>query len=195
MLLIRSVGLLILCFLGLALVRAPAPEATVPYLDDPPPAHTGGFDEPTCHQCHFGESLNASGGSLELEGVPETYTPGERYRIVVRLEKDNMQRAGFQLASRFAEGEAAGEQAGTLEPADSARAMVTARGNVQYVHHTADGTALSDEGRTKWTVKWTAPDDAEKPVAFHAAANAANDDASEFGDFVYTSEAQSNKSN
>ena len=36
-----------------------------------------------------------------------------------------------------------------------------------------------------WTIAWISPTTGGS-VAFHVAANAANDDASEFGDFIYT---------
>jgi hypothetical protein len=39
-----------------------------------------------------------------------------------------------------------------------------------------------------WRVEWTAPDDAAGAVIFHVAANAANGDKSESGDFIYTTE-------
>jgi hypothetical protein len=40
-----------------------------------------------------------------------------------------------------------------------------------------------------WTVEWEAPP-AGGAVIFHAAANAANDDSSPLGDFIYTVEAR-----
>jgi hypothetical protein len=40
-------------------------------------------------------------------------------------------------------------------------------------------------------LRWTAPEEARWPVAAHVAANAANDDDSPLGDFVYTTAAGS----
>jgi hypothetical protein len=38
----------------------------------------------------------------------------------------------------------------------------------------------------RWTFRWTAPADAPgRAVVFHVAANAANDDDSPLGDFIY----------
>ena len=55
------------------------------------------------------------------------------------------------------------------------------------------GTALARPGAASWTVEWRAPATAAPAgptaVVFHAAANAANDDASEFGDLIYTASA------
>ena len=195
--LVRGIGFLLLLYLSLA-AHAPAPAVTTThagtaYADQPLPEHTGGFGEPTCHACHFAEPLNAPGGSLALEGVPPAYTPGATYRLTVRLRKPDMRRGGFQLAGRFADGSAAGQQAGTLRPVDAERVAITPAGStaVQYAHHTLDGTALAHPDAAEWTLEWTPPDTARGPVVFHAAANAANDDASAFGDFVYTQQAQS----
>ena len=58
--------------------------------------------------------------------------------------------------------------------------------HVAYVEHTQAGTALrGDAGR--WTVGWTAPaGNARGVVEFDVAGNAANDDDSPLGDFIYT---------
>lgn len=58
-----------------------------------------------------------------------------------------------------------------------------------YAQHTEPGTVLTGPARASWTVEWRPPAAGEGPVVFHAAANAANDDVSEFGDFIYTASA------
>jgi hypothetical protein len=83
------------------------------YLDAPPVAHTGGFGEPTCAACHRGAPLDDAGGSLTLTAPPE-HAAGEEHFLEVRLTRAGMERAGFQLSARFAEGARAGRQAGTL---------------------------------------------------------------------------------
>ena len=58
---------------------------------------------------------------------------------------------------------------------------------VTYAQHTEPGNALTGPETAAWTVEWRAPSRPDAAaVVFHAAANAANDDASEFGDFIYT---------
>lgn len=49
-----------------------------------------------------------------LEGVPETYRPGETYPLTVVLRHPELARGGFQLTARFAAGAAEGRQAGVL---------------------------------------------------------------------------------
>ena len=153
----------------------------LPYPDRPPPAHTGGFGEPTCQQCHFDAPLNDPGGALYVEGLPERYTPGATYTVTVRLTHADLQRGGFQLAARFSGGAGAGQQAGWFSPSDAV-AVDTAEG-VAYVR---PALAEPSPDSVRWFFGWTAPDAASGPVAFHAAANAANGDDSAFGDVVYT---------
>ncbi len=171
------------------LFAAPRPEAA--YVDGPPAAHTGGFGNDTCHTCHFENDIDVPGGSLTLGGVPDTFAPSETYRITVSLKRPGMGRAGFQLAARASEGDAAGESAGALQVLDGDERVqvVAAPDGVTYAQHTERGTALTGAETTSWTFEWRSPAVDAAAVAFHVAANAANDDASEFGDFIYTASA------
>jgi len=152
----------------------------------PPPAHTGGFGEPTCRACHSDAGLNEPGGELAITGAPAGYEPGRTYRLEVVLRRGGMLRAGFQLAARFADGAAAGRPAGVVAPADG-RSMVIwdTLSHVRYIEHTEIGTDLRDDAG-RWLMSWTAPVDARGVVAFHAAGNAADADDSPLGDFIYT---------
>lgn len=157
------------------------------YVDRAPPAHSGGFGEPTCASCHRGERPNPEGGTLRIV-APAAFAPGAEHVIEVRLERAGMARAGFVLSARWAEGERAGEQAGELlPPADAAGTVqVEVAHQVAYAGHTAAGAERGRGGEAGWRVRWRAPREAAGPVVFHAAANAANFDDSEYGDFVYT---------
>ena len=171
------------------LFAAPPPEAA--YVDGPPPAHTGGFGGDTCHACHFENDLDDPSGSLTLRGVPDTFDPSETYRITVSLERPDMGRAGFQLAARVSDGDGAGGQAGALLALEGDARVQVAAGpdGVGYAQHTEPGTDLTGPEAATWTVEWRPPATDAASVAFHVAANAANDDASEFGDFIYTASA------
>ena len=164
-----------------------AESATRPlYRDGPPPGHTGGFGEPLCTECHFGGPVNDSAGALTL-AAPAGFEPGATYELEVTLAHPELAAAGFQMAVRFAAGSRAGEQAGRLDAGTHGVAVTadTASG-VLYAHQSATG-AVQDSNTARWVVRWTAPDTATA-VVIHVAANAANDDASEFGDFVYATE-------
>ena len=152
------------------------------YRDGPPPAHTGGFGEPTCRACHADNPLNDPAGSLAITGVPAVYAPGDTHRVTIFLRRAGMRRAGFQLSARFSDG----RQAGTLRVVDSMATITGGATEVRYVHHTRAGSRLSRADTAQWTLEWVAPRRAPDVVEFHVAANAANDDNSEFGDFIYT---------
>jgi hypothetical protein len=162
-------------------------------VNGPPPATTGGFGEDNCRMCHFDYALNDGSGSLRLEGIPEKYTPGERYVITIRLAHPQMQRGGFQMASRFATGERRAQQAGSFELLDAgldagndARvATINKEGTIQYVLQTFAGSSPEAKGSIHWSVRWQAPREAAGPIVFHTAANAANYDDSPLGDFPY----------
>jgi hypothetical protein len=154
--------------------------------DRPPLAHTGGFGEPTCIACHFDGELNEASGSLAIEGAPAHYEPGKRYRLTISVRHPELKLAGFELSSRFATGPDSGRQAGTLHAADD-RAGVDAdeATHVQYAHHLRSGTTPLSPGVGRWTVEWVAPSAGSGPVAINVAANAANDNDSPFGDYIF----------
>lgn len=149
--------------------------------DGPPPAHTGGFGEPTCAACHFDGPVDDGEGDLSISGLPEEYEPGTSYRLRVVLSRAAMAKGGFELAARTA---CDGAQAGDLEPADR-RTALTPAGGIAYLHQTGAGTSLTGPDSIAWTFDWTAPASGA-PVVFSVAANAADGDASQLGDHIYT---------
>lgn len=150
-----------------------------------PPGTTGGFGEPTCQMCHMGAEANDPAGALTIEGLPERYTPGQAYRLIVRLRRPQMAAGGFQLSARTA----AGAQAGTLAaPNGNQGVKVEQSGGVHYAGHTEPGSRLATAGVGAWAVVWTAPATAAGPVTLSVAANAADDDRSPLGDYVYALE-------
>jgi hypothetical protein len=161
---------------GASLAAVPA------FRTGPPPGHTGGFGEPTCRACHSDAGLNEPGGELAITGVPAGYEPGRTYQLEVVLRRAGMLRAGFQLAARFEQG----APAGVFAPGDARSVVIwDTVSHVSYIEHNLPGTALSG-GAGRWVVRWTAPADARGVVVFNAAGNAANDDDSPLGDFIYT---------
>ncbi len=146
----------------------------------PPAAHTGGFGEPTCRECHSEFDLNAPGGRVELEGLPPSYEPARSYPIVVSLHSSGMAAAGFQLSARFEDGRPAGALI-----AVGPRVEIVDSAGVLYAQHSPDGTRSDTPEVARWTVEWVAPS-AERRVLFHVAANSANGDNSPLGDLIYT---------
>lgn len=146
--------------------------------DGPPPAHTGGFGEKTCTDCHFG---GAPTGSATLTGLPDSWEPGRTYRLSLILHSTSMERAGFQLSARFPDG----SQAGTLKSVTDRVAFSLHQG-VQYAAHTEAGSWAGADSAL-WSLLWVAPEKTDS-VQFNAALNAGNGDNSPLGDAVQTLE-------
>lgn len=58
---------------------------------------------------------------------------------------------------------------------------------IEYATHTRAGAASTGQDTARWVIGWRPPAEGS-PVVLHVAANAANDDASEFGDHIYLAE-------
>ncbi len=169
------------------LISWAAAKGTAPgYRDGPPLAHTGGFGEPTCLECHFDLPVNDPATRLLVTGVPDAYESGQRYPIRLTLHRAMLGRGGFQLAVRYSEPAGlAGKQAGTLRSSNADVQVLPDSGTgVSYAQHTEIGTRPTND-TVSWAVEWVAPTGPSRGrVVFHLTANAANDDASEFGDYI-----------
>lgn len=156
----------------------------------PPEEKTGAPNEGTCADagCHTGNDLNATGGSLMLI-IPETYEPGEVYKIVVDLSRTGQSRWGFEMTALDADG----VRAGSFEVTDAANTQLKDKDNKQYIQHTAAGTAAGTNDMHSWEFEWTAPDADVGSIMFYAAGNAANGDFVHIGggDYIYTAQEES----
>jgi hypothetical protein len=154
--------------------------------DAPPLAHTGGFGEPTCLTCHMDGELNETGGTLVIEGLPARYAAGRRYVLTVAVSHPELRAAGFELSARYESGPDSARQAGALAVSDDrAKVSTEETTRVQYAHHLRSGTTPLPAGSGRWTIAWIAPATPSGPVVFHVAANAANDNDSPMGDYIY----------
>lgn len=122
---------------------------------------------------------------MALRGLPAAWVPGTEYVLTVILEAEETSVAGFELASRFADGANRARSAGRLSPVD-ARVAIEDSVGVVYAHQTRDGSAAGGGG-SSWTLRWVAPDGGG-PVAFNVAANSGNADNSPLSDLVYVAE-------
>lgn len=157
--------------------------ASLPNSHGPLPGHTGGFGEPTCLRCHSDYSLNEPGATIELDSLPAFYEPERRYPLQLRLGHPELKRGGFQLTARFENGSPAGH----FEIADTTLLRIQRGDSIEYLSHNLRGTAASGGGSVAWKFIWVAPR-SDRKVLFHTALNAANDDASEFGDRIFTAQ-------
>ena len=153
---------------------------------DPPDEKTGAPNETTCMDCHAGNDLNASGGSLMLT-VPETYIPNEVYTIAVNLSRAGQSRWGFEMTALDADG----ARVGSFAADEAKNTQVSETNSRQYIQHTSNGTAQGAKDTHSWKFQWTAPDADIGPITFYAAGNAANNDSTAIGDYIYTTESES----
>jgi hypothetical protein len=182
----RAAGYGIPAAVAILVLSATAAASLRLYHDAPPLAHTGGFGEGDCTACHFDNEPDDGVGEVSVRGFPERYEPGEKYRIVVEVRRPGIVKGGFQAAIRQVEGGAAGHAAGELRSLGE-RTSVSESDTVAYVQHTARGNDVGD-GVARWEFEWTAPVRASGRLLLNAAANAANGDNSEFGDYIYRAE-------
>ena len=160
------------------------------YLDRPPPAHTGGFGEPTCQTvCHSEFPLNTDGGTLTMDGIPDFYKPGEKYIVRVMLTRPGTERAGFQMSARYQSGGSKGKQAGRLKAIDK-NVEIDVKNRILYARHTVAGAEYVKADTARWSLEWSSPLAPQGPIIFYIAANAADWNDSETGDYIYTQEKQ-----
>ena len=185
----RILVLVVVCIAALPGVAYRA----VAFKEGPYPNVTGGFGEQSCHLCHLDNPVNAPGGRLDIEGAPSSYAPGESYRITISIAREGLRRGGFEIAARFASGKLKGRQAGRWKPLDDRVQLIPGATDktLTFVQHTLAGSRTPAPGSNRWTIEWQAPQTAAGPgapgniVQFNVAANAANNDDSALGDYIY----------
>jgi len=156
------------------------------YSTGPPAARTGAPGETTCAECHG--NLNTGSGSVTVTG-PASYNPGDTLTLAIVVAQAGQQRWGFEITALDD-----GNQAiGLFLVTDPSRTQAVVDGVTlrQYVEHTSGGTnAGTFNVSPGWTTKWVSPSAPHGPVAFYVAGNAANNNASSSGDFIYTTSAR-----
>lgn len=159
------------------------PEIITVYPEHIAGAYTGGFGEQSCHSCHFDYELNQPEGELAVSGMKDAYKADKEYTIQIKVQREDMSRAGFQMTARFEDG----SQAGQFELNEEVTTTPNIENTIAYLQH-AVGEVEAENGEKNWEIRWRAPDQADQPIIFNIAANAANGDASEFGDWIYVKE-------
>ena len=164
-----------------------ARDGSTAHPDAPPPAHTGGFGEPTCHVCHAEYPLDTESIRVTLVGVPAAAEPGSVHRVAVLLRASGTVSAGFQLATRGPDGRQAGRLR-AVDPRVTVTSAVTPGGEVQFAHQSAEGTGQDEREESMWTLEWVAPAD-PIDVTWSVSGTSGNGDNSPYGDLVGTGSA------
>ncbi len=149
---------------------------------NPPDRLTGAPGEATCGlvRCH-GEP-NIGPGSILLTG-PTGYAAGDTVLFDLMVTHTGQTRWGFQLTIV----DYAGNRFGELVRLDSLRTQLSVDETRDYLKHTDVGTdaGIADTS-AGWQFAWVPPATPQGPAFLYIAANAANNDSTNAGDFVYT---------
>lgn len=144
-------------------------------------------DHGDCTSCHDTfQFANVGPGSVTVSQTPAIYQPGASYTLNVVIQDPQARRWGFQLTAL----DGAGHRAGTFTPLGSDTQIATTGSPVmdrEYIEHTQLGTFPGSSSGHTWQVQWTAPSTDAGTVRFFVAGNAANNDGTNQGDYIYTS--------
>ncbi len=133
-------------------------------------AMSNGAPQLECIQCHAGADQNPA--EFTIEGLPETYEPGQTYKITVKILSGPDCSGGVACG-----GFAVQVSGGQLIVVDETNTfMSTTPLGEELLTHTKDGSL-----KREWSFEWKAPDTPE-PVTFKIAVIAANGDGSFQGD-------------
>ncbi|MDK9699702.1 MAG: T9SS type A sorting domain-containing protein [bacterium] len=173
-------------FVGALLTFLTTLSMALAYSSGPPDNMVG--NPSSCTQCHNSFTVNSGNGSLSLLGTPPTgYVPGQVYPLQVELQDPGQARWGFELTAALQSNSS--QQGGTLATANGNTQVSNQTGNARdYIKHTSSGTSAGTQnGPVTWTFNWTAPSAGAGNVVFYFAGNAANNNGSTSGDYIYTS--------
>lgn len=128
-----------------------------------------------CASCHWERQPVMASKALDLDGLPRRIDAGREYVLTLTLTGTEAKTSGFQVIAS-----ADGQPAGGFSSGD---ADVEAAPFAASLRSSAPRPATGNMAR--WRFVWRAPSRLDGPVTFHAAASAANDDGSPFGDQIH----------
>jgi hypothetical protein len=149
------------------------------------PTGNTGAEGSTCRNCHGGNPLNASGGSVTIDGLPSTYTPGQTYNFTVKINHGNSDRKRWGFAVK-AVTSTNPTVVGTFSE-NNPNALISDG----EIGHSNAPTTTSSNTYTFNNLSWTAPanpspnSDATN-IIFYVIGNAADGVTGMPGDFIYT---------
>jgi hypothetical protein len=149
-----------------------------------PTGYTGAEGQ-TCINCHAGNTLNAAGGGVTIEGLPTTYTPGSTYNFSVKINHgaSNRTRWGFAVKAVTTTDPTV---VGTFAE-NNPNARISAG---EIGHQNAPSSNPSTNTYTFNNLSWTAPSNPTSnpsSVTFYVVGNAANGTGLGGAYYIYTS--------
>lgn len=180
----------------IAVGMAVVPALIYAYRLGPDPGHTGAPGDQTCaiSGCHVGTALNGGGGNVTLTSAAgTTYTPGQQQTLTITITDSKAKIYGFQMTARL-DSNPTGGQAGDFI-AGAQQMVLCARGDlkpngklcpanesIEFIEHNQPFTSNTIN------VTWTPPSSDAGSVTLYVAVNAANNDNTNFGDHIYTTQ-------
>jgi hypothetical protein len=136
-----------------------------------------------CTLCHNSFPVNSGSGVVQLTGLPQTYQPGSVYTFTLTIQQAGQQRWGFEMTSILSNW----LRGGQLAPGNPSFSQISmGSGNARdYLKHTSLGTQAGQNSGS-WEITWTAPPAGSDTVYFYISGNAANNNGSNSGDYIYT---------
>ena len=147
---------------------------------------TGSPGEQTCSQsnCHTGSTDNSMGGSVTLTStdlVNWEYTPGQTYTLTATVSQQGRSLFGIGLEALLP----SGANAGNLVPGTGTttkNATIAGNSRKNIVHNMNAGATANAHS---FTFTWTAPAADVGPITIYYAGNAANNNGTKTGDYIY----------
>ena len=172
---------------------AAAPVALLAFSTGPPLKRTGapvdgGLNCTACHRTYAPANSDPR-GSVAIAAA--SYTPGVKQTIKVTVSHPDALRWGFQMTARYASDPS--KQAGSFTTNDVVRVRCDSTpahdapcdGALEFPEHASAPVTAAGVGFT-FSVDWTPPATNVGDITFYAAGNAANNDATNGGDRIYT---------
>lgn len=156
------------------------------------PTDSGGQN---CTRCHstFAPANSDPSGKLEILVESMTYTPGITKKIRVKLQHPEANRWGFQMTSRQASDTTKGAGTWVANTTIQLKCGLTVADppcagepEPQFVEHVSASTRPGTREGVEWEIEWTPPANEVGDVVLYAAGNAANNNGTSAGDYIYT---------
>lgn len=127
--------------------------------ENTPAGYTGSpADDKDCSSCHKAKA-KATDNIFSINAENNTYTPGKRYSVTMKLSGNEKSRKfGFQVSPQTESGKLLGKMILT----DSVQTKLA---NAKYLNQTAKG--VDGNGDKKWSFDWVAPAKGSGPVVFY----------------------------
>ncbi len=148
----------------------------------PPDGRTDAPGQSNCTVgCHSSFPLNSGNGIITVTAAL-SYSPNDVIPITVNISQMGQSRWGFEATMLDLSGNPVGTFTNT-----TTRTQTSTTLGIQYIKHTSTGTdAGVANASLGWQFTWTAPAVSAGHVKLYIAANAANNNGLNSGDFIYT---------